>query len=77
MIKSRAELERLRRAIEITCRAQRDAMKQTHPGIAEYEIEDGENKYVFYTLYQNRDKLWGRKQFKADPLAVDTKPEKE
>jgi len=39
MIKSRAELERLRRAIEITCRAQRDAMKQARPGIAEYEIE--------------------------------------
>lgn len=35
----------------------------------EYEIEDGENKYIFYTLYENRDKLWGRKQFKVDPLA--------
>lgn len=36
----------------------------------EYEIEDGEDKYIFYTLYANRDKLWGRKSFKKDPLAV-------
>lgn len=35
----------------------------------EYEIEDGENKYIFYTLYENRDKLFGRREFKQDPLA--------
>jgi hypothetical protein len=35
----------------------------------EYEIEDGEEKYIFYTLYKNRDQLWGRKSFKKDPLA--------
>lgn len=38
--------------------------KQLH----EYVIEDGKNKYTFYTLYRNKDKLWGRKQFKSDPL---------
>lgn len=37
--------------------------------LAEYEIEDGENKYLFYCLYENREQLWGRKQFKSDPLA--------
>lgn len=35
----------------------------------EYQIEDGEDTYIFYTLYTNRDKLWGRKSFKKDPLA--------
>jgi hypothetical protein len=35
----------------------------------EYQIEDGENNYIFYTLYANRDKQWGRKEFKVDPLA--------
>jgi hypothetical protein len=35
----------------------------------EYEIEDGEEKYIFYTLYKNRDKLYGRQAFKKDPLA--------
>lgn len=39
--------------------------KQLH----EYEIEDGEEKYIFYTLYKNRDKLYGRQAFKQDPLA--------
>lgn len=39
--------------------------------MAEYEIEDGENKYLFYTLYENKDKLWGRKQFKKDPLKTN------
>ena len=34
----------------------------------EYEIEDGENAYIFYTLYENRDKVWGQKQFKDNPL---------
>lgn len=34
----------------------------------EYEIEDGENTYIFYTLYENRDKVWGQKQFKTNPL---------
>jgi hypothetical protein len=37
--------------------------------LAEYQIEDAENKYIFYTLYENRDKQWGRKEFKIDPLA--------
>lgn len=36
--------------------------------LAEYQIEDGENKYIFYTLAANKDKQWGRKQFKTDPL---------
>lgn len=35
---------------------------------AEYMIEDGDSQYTFYTLYENRDKLWGRAQFKKDPL---------
>lgn len=44
--------------------------------LAEYELEDGENKYLFYTLYANRDKLWGRKQFKEDPLQTTKKHKK-
>lgn len=40
--------------------------------IAKYVIEDGENPYTFYTLYENREKLWGRKQFKHDPLDPNT-----
>lgn len=36
--------------------------------LAEYEIEDGENAYTFFTLWDNREQLWGRKQFKVDPL---------
>lgn len=45
--------------------------------IASYTIEDAAiddaedatgSEYTFYTLYKNRDKLWGRKQFKIDPL---------
>lgn len=34
----------------------------------EYVIEDGDSNYTFYTLYENREHLWGRKQFKKDPL---------
>lgn len=34
----------------------------------EYEIEDGENAYIFYTLKANAGKNWGKKQFKSDPL---------
>jgi hypothetical protein len=37
--------------------------------LSEYQIEDGENSYTFYTLYENREQLWGRKSFKKDPLA--------
>lgn len=37
--------------------------------IAQYEIEDGENAYDFFTLWESREQLWGRKQFKNDPLA--------
>ena len=45
--------------------------------LAQYDIEDtltakgknGEpNIYTFFTLYVNRDKKWGLKQFKKDPL---------
>lgn len=35
--------------------------------LAEYEIEDGENVYKFYTNYDTCEQLWGRKQFKVDP----------
>lgn len=34
----------------------------------EYELEDGENAYIFYTLYENAGKNWGTKQFKTNPL---------
>lgn len=44
--------------------------------LAQYELEDGENAYDFFTLYENRDKLWGRKQFKQDPLKTDKKPKR-
>jgi len=44
--------------------------------LVQYQIEDGENKYVFFTLAENRGKLWGQKQFKKNPLSneepVDT-----
>lgn len=36
--------------------------------LAQYVIEDDGNKYTFFTLYKNREKLWGRQQFKTDPL---------
>ena len=32
--------------------------------LASYDIEDGESTYTFFTLAANRDKEWGRKQFK-------------
>lgn len=46
----------------------------------EYQLEDGENKYIFYTLKKNADKLWGQKQFKKNPLSgedneAESKPE--
>lgn len=34
----------------------------------EYQIEDGENNYIFYTLKRNAGKNWGAKQFKENPL---------
>ena len=34
----------------------------------EYEIEDGESAYIFYTLKKNAGKNWGQKQFKTNPL---------
>lgn len=34
----------------------------------EYQIEDGESAYIFYTLTKNAGKNWGSKQFKIDPL---------
>lgn len=33
-----------------------------------YEIEDGDSSYTFFTLYENRNKKWGSKQFKKSPL---------
>lgn len=44
--------------------------------LSEYVIEDGDNSYTFYCLTENRDKLWGRKQFKKDPLAKEPKSDK-
>lgn len=43
--------------------------------LAQYQIEDKENKYIFFTLAENKDKLWGQHQFKENPLASkgDTK----
>lgn len=38
----------------------------------EYEIEDGENKYIFYTLKKNEGQNWGQKQFKTNPLTGET-----
>lgn len=34
----------------------------------EYQIEDGENAYIFYTLKENEGQNWGQKQFKTNPL---------
>lgn len=39
--------------------------------LAEYVVEDGENKYTFYTLAKNREQEWGRKQFKKRPKPAD------
>lgn len=47
--------------------------------VASYIIEDSENdieeekanEYTFYTLFKNKDHLWGRKQFKIDPIAEE------
>jgi hypothetical protein len=39
--------------------------------LVQYEIEDGENAYVFFTLYENSEQLWGRKQFKTDPMGEE------
>jgi len=39
MIKSPSEIGLLRRAVEISCRAQLDAMEQARPGMPEYEIQ--------------------------------------
>ncbi len=38
-VKSPAEVELLRQAIEITCRAYRDALRQARPGMAEYQVQ--------------------------------------
>lgn len=40
--------------------------------LAEYEIVDhnaklGDSTYKFYTLFENLEQQWGRKQFKVDP----------
>lgn len=34
----------------------------------EYQIEDGDSNYIFYTLKENEGKNWGAKQFKTNPL---------
>ena len=39
--------------------------------LASYEIEDGENSYTFFTLYENSEQLWGSKQFKKPPVSGD------
>lgn len=43
--------------------------------IATYEVDDGTeeepNVYLFYTLYENAEQEWGRKQFKKDPGAEE------
>lgn len=36
--------------------------------LAKYEIEDGENSYTFFTLYENLEQQFGQKQFKKNPL---------
>lgn len=41
----------------------------------EYQLEDGENKYIFYTLFKNKDKVWGQKQFKQNPLTGEANEE--
>ena len=41
----------------------------------EYEIEDGESKYIFYTLKKNAGKNWGAKQFKENPLTGEQNEE--
>lgn len=46
LVKSPAEIESIRRAVEITCEAQKEAMRAIRPGINEYEIE-GLVEYVF------------------------------
>lgn len=45
------------------------AMKQLleQKKMAQYEVVDGENTYTFYTLYENGEQEWGRKQFKTEP----------
>jgi hypothetical protein len=41
--------------------------------IHEYQIEDGEDSYIFYTLKVNAGKNWGQKQFKTNPLTGEPK----
>ncbi len=47
VVKDSVELARLRRAIDITAEAQREAMKATRPGMHEYELE-AVIEYVFH-----------------------------
>ena len=46
LVKSREEIEAIRRAVSITCEAQRAAMRTIRPGMKEYEIE-AVIEYVF------------------------------
>lgn len=43
----------------------------------EYQIEDGDNAYIFYTLKKNAGKNWGTKQFKENPLTGEDQVERE
>lgn len=43
----------------------------------EYQIEDGDSNYIFYTLTENAGKNWGAKQFKVNPLTGENNPDAE
>lgn len=57
-------------AVQDTMIAVRSLIKQDKL-LADYIVEDGENKYTFYTLAVNAEHEWGRKQFKKAPEAPD------
>lgn len=44
--------------------------------LAQYAIEDGDSTYQFFTLFENKNELWGNKQFKKAPLEPKKKPKK-
>lgn len=41
----------------------------------EYELEDGDSAYIFYSLKKNAGKNWGAKQFKSNPLTGEDQSE--
>jgi Xaa-Pro aminopeptidase len=53
VVKDSVELARLRRAIDITAEAQREAMKAIRPGMFEYQLE-AVVEYVFHSLGAER-----------------------